>query len=206
MTTDKGIPQGSVISPILMNFTLNGIEDILELAKKEYKSTTKYSSLRYREADGYRLSVKAVARKKRDSNFKERAIACKIVRFADDFVVISGSKRLLSIIQDKIKQFLHIRGLEIHPEKSSTIEFGVNTPFDFLGYTFNYLIQNRYIRCSYLHHSKPEYRLKGRPRLYVYPSKNSFSRMKTNIIMFLRDRYNLDAYNLINLLNPMITG
>jgi RNA-directed DNA polymerase len=194
-----------IISPLLINFTLNGMENILEEAKIEFKNNTKHASLRYRELDGWRLAVKAVSRSSKDSVFKERAIACKLIRFADDFIVISGSERLLKIIKSKIIEFLSIRGLEIHPEKSRTIKFGINTPFQFLGYTFSYLFRTNYVKSSYLHHSKPEYRLEGRPRLFVYPSTEKFNMFKRKLILFLRKNYNLTAYELVALLNPMIT-
>jgi len=194
-----------IISPLLMNFTLNGMETIIEEAKIEFNNSTRFTTLRYREIDGWRLAVKAVSRLSKDRIFKERAIACKLVRFADDFIVISGSERLLKIIQSKMNAFLSIRGLEINPDKSRTLKFGVNTPFQFLGYTFSYLLRTKHIKSSFLHHTKPEYRLEGRPRLFVYPSTNTFNQFKRKLIIFFRNHYNLTAYKLIALLNPMIT-
>jgi hypothetical protein len=87
---------------------------------------------------------------------KERAIACKIVRFADKFIVISDSENLLNIIQVKIKEFLKLRGLEINPDNSRVIKFGLNKPFSFLGYTFNFLTRTKHIRNKFLHHRKQE--------------------------------------------------
>jgi len=43
--TNKGIPQGSIISPLLMNFTLNGLEAIVKQTVVEYKSSISYSSI-----------------------------------------------------------------------------------------------------------------------------------------------------------------
>lgn len=213
-----------IISPLLMNFTLNGMETILEEAKVEFNNNTRaplpptgaapnlqreaLTTLRYsaeQEIDGWRLAGKAVSRLSKDRIFKERAISCKLVRFADDFIVISGSERLLRIIQSKMSAFLSIRGLEINPDKSRTLKFGVNTPFQFLGYTFSYLLRTKHIKSSFLHPTKPEYRLEGRPRLFVYPSTNTFNQFKRKLIIFFRNHYNLTAYKLIALLNPMIS-
>jgi len=204
--TDEGIPQGGIISPLLMNFTLNGLENLLEEAKKEYVNTTKGACLSYREVDGWRIRLKAVSRLKTDEVFKERSIACKIIRFADDFILISGSERLLNIIKVKAKNFLKIRGLEIHPDKTRTIKLGINTSFNFLGYTFTFLMRTKHIRNKFLHHKKPEYRLKGIPRLFVYPSTDKFNKLKVKLIDIFRSTYNLTAFELISSLNPMITG
>jgi hypothetical protein len=132
------------------------MEAILEEAMFEFAKNTKGAYLRTREIDGIRLSIKSVSRTSKDKVFKERAIACKIVRFADDFVVISGSEKLLFMIQVKMKEFLKLRGLEIQPEKSRVIKYGINTPFSFLGYTFNFLTRTNHIRNKFLHHRKHE--------------------------------------------------
>lgn len=204
--TEVGIPQGGIISPLLMNFTLNGFENLIEEAEKEFVSTTKRASLRFRKIDGWRTAVKAISRTSKDKNFKERAIACKIVRFADDFVVISGSERLLAIIQRRTREFLRTRGLEIHPDKSRVVKFWINTPFDFLGYTFRNLVRTKHIRNKYVHHKKPEYRLSGRPRLFVHPSTTEYNRLKNKLTDMFRNNYNTSAHELIALLNPLIRG
>jgi Reverse transcriptase (RNA-dependent DNA polymerase) len=147
-----------------------------------------------------------VSRSSKDRIFKERAIACNLIRFAEDFIVISGSERLINIIQSKMTTFLSIRGLEINNDKSRTLKFGVNTPFQFLGYTYINLFRTKHIKSSFLHHTKPEYRTEGRPRLFVYPSTNTLYQFKRTLIIFFRKHYNLTAYKLIALLNPMITG
>lgn len=71
-----------------------------------------------------------------------------------------------------------MRGLEIQPDKSRVIEFGVNTPINFLGYTFNYLTRTNQIRNKYIHHMKHEWRLEGRAKLYVYPSPDNYKALK----------------------------
>jgi len=132
------------------------MESILEESIFKFAKITKGAYLRKRDIDGIRLSIKSVSRISRDKVFKERAIACKIIRFADDFLIISGSEKLLNMIQVKIKEFLQIRGLEINPYKSRVIKYGINTPFSFLGYTFNFLTRTNHIRNKFLHHRKHE--------------------------------------------------
>lgn len=202
----EGFPQGGIISPLLINFTLNGLENILEEAKLEFKNSTKHAYLNYREIDGFSLYVKSVSRTFKDRKFKNRSIACRIVRFADDLIIISDSARLLKLIKSKIEKFVEIRGLEIHPDKSKVIKFGVNTPFNFLGYTFNYLIRTNHIRIKFLHHRKHEWRLKGRARLFTYPSAEKFKSFKYALIDLFRNNLNTTAFELIAALNPKVTG
>lgn len=202
--TNKGIPQGSIISPLLMNFTLNGMEAIVKQTVVEYKSSINYSSIRDKGHDIISLSVRMISNV--DNKFKEVRISSDIVRFADDFIVISGSPILLDMIKKNIKDFLSKRGLEIHPNKSRTFRFGINQPFEFLGYTFTYLIHTRHIKNKFLMSTVPEYRLMGRPRLYVYPSSIKYKLFKKKIIDILRSSYNITVFQLIAILNPIVRG
>jgi RNA-directed DNA polymerase len=203
-TTSQGIPQGGIISPLLMNMTLNGMENLIEEAKVEYKKKIKGSAIRKRNNGENKLSVKIKSNVK--GKFKEVAISCEFIRYADDFIIICGSPVLLDIIKKKVKVFLLIRGLEIHPDKSRTLYFNINRPFNFLGYTFVYLIRTNHIRSKFLMRYIREYRLQGRPRLYVYPSTLKYNNIKLKIKEILRSSYNTTVFQLINKLNPIIRG
>lgn len=104
--TEKGTPQGGIISPILANMTLDGIEDIL--LKKYWTSSTGKVHAQYN---------------KDNVNF---------IRYADDFIVTAGTKVVAKEVQKIIKEFLLERGLELSKEKTriTRIEDG----FDFLGW------------------------------------------------------------------------
>lgn len=87
--TEEGTPQGGVISPVLMNLTLNGLERGLQ----DYLQTH--------------------PRKERE------AMKVHLVRFADDFIVTGSSRELLEqTIKPLIETFLGERGLELSPEKT----------------------------------------------------------------------------------------
>lgn len=108
--TNEGTPQGGVISPTLMNQTLNGLEKYLE---KTFKP-------------GYGIS---------STGKKVRKATCiKLVRYADDFIVTGRSKRQLERVKKAIGEFLKLRGLQINDEKTSIRH--INEGFDFLGWTF----------------------------------------------------------------------
>jgi len=107
--TDKGTPQGGVISPILANMTLDGLEMLL---KQEYW-TNKHGTIN------------------RKYN-KENKI--NLVRYADDFVVTATNKEVLLEAKELIASFLKERGLELSREKTKITN--INDGFDFLGWNF----------------------------------------------------------------------
>lgn len=83
-----GTPQGGVISPMLCNVALNGLEKAIIIEK---------------ERGSYR----------KDPNNKVH-----LVRYADDFVIIAPTKTALKLRITKAQEFLKTRGLEISPTKS----------------------------------------------------------------------------------------
>ena len=105
--TNEGTPQGGVISPILANMTLDGIEDMLD---REYRN--KWIKIG------------------RSSSKNPHKVH--LVRFADDFVITCDSKETASDIIEKMIEFLDERGLELSKEK--TLITNVYDGFDFLGY------------------------------------------------------------------------
>lgn len=199
---DEGIPQGGIISPLLMNLTLNGIENIIMQSMIEYTAKTKNSRIRSKKGGESHLVVKRAF----DGEFKEHSITPKFFRYADDFIIICGSQRLLNTIKEKISYFLNLRGLEIHPNKTRIIKFGINTPFTFLSYTFVVLRRTNHIRNKALHRSSYEFKLKGRARLYVMPNVTKVKDFRHKIKLIIKKSYNSTAYNLIANLNPKIRG
>ena len=86
--TDEGTPQGGIISPVLANITLDGMDAQLD----------KY---RTRKQDG-----KTVSRK------------VNLVRYADDFIITGESREVLEEIKADLIPFLTERGLELSEEKT----------------------------------------------------------------------------------------
>ena len=106
--TKVGTPQGGIISPILANMTLDGIQDII---------ASKYYTSRSGKVD------KKYDRKK--VNF---------LRYADDFIVTADSYETAQDIAELIIPFLKERGLELSEEK--TFISHIDNGFDFLGWNF----------------------------------------------------------------------
>lgn len=104
----KGIPQGGVISPTLMNAVLNGLEGVIR---------------------GENVSWEKKVSQKEFNKLKN----CWVVRFADDFIITSPTLEKLEEIILKVKEFLKSRGLEISSEKSKIIDLW-ESGFYFLGW------------------------------------------------------------------------
>jgi RNA-directed DNA polymerase len=104
--TDAGTPQGGIISPLLANLTLDGLERGLE-----------------------RL-INGLKRPKKSPSPKVN-----LVRYADDFVVTGDSKELLeTVVQPYVETFLRKRGLELQMAKTRIVH--IDDGFDFLGWNF----------------------------------------------------------------------
>ncbi|SFL93063.1 group II intron reverse transcriptase/maturase [Nitrosomonas communis] len=105
--TDAGTPQGGVISPILMNMTLDGLEEQL-IARFQ---TSKFGKRSQYVADKYQV------------NF---------CRYADDFIITGKSQEILEHeVLPLVQDFLRQRGLELSSEKTRIMH--IDEGFDFLG-------------------------------------------------------------------------
>jgi RNA-directed DNA polymerase len=107
--TEAGTPQGGIISPILANMTLDGIEKLL--------------SDRYHKNESGKISMRLSS--KNQVNF---------ARYADDFIVTAKTEEIAKEVKDLIKDFLKGRGLELSYEK--TLITHIDNGFDFLGWNF----------------------------------------------------------------------
>jgi RNA-directed DNA polymerase len=102
--TTEGTPQGGIISPVLANLTLDGLEPLLR----------KLFPLRGKGSQA------------------GRDASVRLVRYADDFVITASSKELLETqIRPLVAEFLKERGLELSEEKTKITH--LRDGFDFLG-------------------------------------------------------------------------
>jgi RNA-directed DNA polymerase (EC 2.7.7.49) len=107
--THDGTPQGGVISPLLANIALHGMEERV----KQYAETLK----------GY---------KRTNRN------ALSLIRYADDFVIIHEDLNVVKKCQEIIDDWLSDMGLELKPSKTKLThtlnEIDGNVGFEFLGF------------------------------------------------------------------------
>lgn len=87
--TEFGTPQGGVISPLLANIALHGMEE--ELGVKYHLSR-----------DSYKLASKSVG----------------VVRFADDFVIVCKTKEQAVSMYERLRPYLAKRGLTLAEDKT----------------------------------------------------------------------------------------
>lgn len=108
--TLKGTPQGGVISPLLANIALDGLERLFGI----YTKTGNY----------YQPSARAGLNK-----------GVAVFRYADDFIVLAPSKEVLvNHVIPTIKVFLSKIGLDLNEAKTRVVN--VSDGFDFLGFHF----------------------------------------------------------------------
>lgn len=113
ISAEQFIVQTPVISPLLVNIALHGLEnylkdEIIEMSRKVYEGS--------------------------DDRKKEKVAPLTVLRYADDFVVIHQDKEILLKCVSLMKLWLMKLGLFLHEEKS-IVKDG-RKGFDFLGFRF----------------------------------------------------------------------
>ena len=113
---EQGTPQGGVVSPILANIALNGIENLH----------------RYHANKGYKITSKT----------PQRDIIEASIRYADDMVIILRPEDNAIEILERINEFLAKRGMKISEKKTKIT--AATDGFDFLGWHFKVLKDGRF--------------------------------------------------------------
>lgn len=112
----QGTPQGGVISPLLANIALHGIENHLKDWVTQFP---------YRNKSGQII------------NMVDRKSQLTIVRYADDFVMLHPDRQVIEQGRKEIEKLLSVMGLELKPSKTRITHThrGVENPgFDFLSF------------------------------------------------------------------------
>lgn len=118
-----GPPQGGVISPLLANIALDGLEEHL----LSFVSSRKFSKPHPGAARGA----------------KTKRVALGFVRYADDFVIIHRNKEIMDLVIQETKNWLSKVGLTISKEKSALRLASQN--FKFLGFQITYVkVQDKF--------------------------------------------------------------
>jgi RNA-directed DNA polymerase len=182
---ESGTPQGGVISPILANHALNGLEKtVYESIFPLTKSKERRIVIKYKDGSKTRIA----------SNLF-------IVRYADDFVVVARSKHILKkYVLPKIESFLQERGLMLSKEKTKLFSLSnKNTVLNFLGYSLKYQSNWKHNRSFIFKHS-------GNRGIALYPNKENVYSVIKKLKVIIKSSQNLTSYSLISKLNPIITG
>lgn len=176
--TKEGTPQGGVVSPLLANVALHGLEDLI---KKAFPTRSGYRKGKY-----WGIATPDV------------------IRYADDFLVLHSDIEVIKQCKHLIETWLKDIGLELKPEKtriSHTLEeYEGNTGFDFLGFHIQHHKVGKY--KSGLDSKKRHLGFK----LRITPSKKSIKNHLTKIEEVIDKHRASKTEKVIGLLNPIIRG
>ena len=121
--TDKGTPQGGLLSPLLANIALTGLEECLNITyKKEVEDKRGSISEYYRTKGKYRVT-----------------------RYADDFIIFAKTKEDIEKVPELLEPYLSERGLILAEDKTKITH--VMEGFDFLGANCRLYTTKDGLRC-----------------------------------------------------------
>jgi RNA-directed DNA polymerase len=163
--TLTGTPQGGILSPLLANIALSALDE--HFARHWEPVRWKREARRRKQLGNWRL-----------------------IRYADDFVVmVDGERRHAEALQAEVTAALAPLGLRLAPEKTHTVH--LNEGFDFLGFTIRRM------------------RKRGTQKHYVYttPSKKAIQKVKDKVkAKTYRSTRHQDLDKLITSLNRSLRG
>ena len=176
MPTDEGTPQGGVISPLLANIALHGLEEYI----KQWAETWKGG--------------------KRDNR---QSIT--FVRYADDFVVLHKDKSIIQQAKTLIEHWLHGLGLELSEKKTRICHSLYDSEkekagFDFLGWNI------RQYQVGKNHSGKNAHGKLLGFKTIIKPSEKNFKKQHDKIVKVLDSMRGKSVEAIIEKLNPIISG
>jgi RNA-directed DNA polymerase len=182
--TDEGTPQGGVISPLLANVALHGMEElIIGLAPK----------FDMKRPDNTQLSV------------RDKLKSISLIRYADDFVIVHENLEVIKMCKTEIEKWLSDIGLELKPSKTRLAHTlnkleDEEPGFNFLGFNIRQFPVGKYNSGS-----KSRGGLLGFKTI-ITPSKESQKRHYRKVAEVIDKSRGLDQATLIMKLNPIIRG
>jgi RNA-directed DNA polymerase len=174
--TEAGAPQGGVLSPLLANIALHGLETVVAAA---FPKTRKVLG-------------------------KTKNWTPAVVRYADDFVVLHEDLGVVQRCQEVITDWLKDMGLELKPSKTSIShtleEHDGKVGFDFLGFTV------RQFRVGKHHTGRNGRGQPLGFKTLIRPSKAKTKAHHRRLAEMIRQRQTAPQGELIAHLNPVIRG
>ncbi|WP_319418849.1 group II intron reverse transcriptase/maturase [Pleurocapsa sp. FMAR1] len=187
LETEEGTPQGGVISPLLANIALHGLEEHLN----EFAKTIDMKKPDGRHQQGWQDKVKSL-------NF---------IRYADDFVLMHKDKKVILEGKAIVEKWLSKIGLELKPSKTRIAhtllpeesEDG-KAGFNFLGFHI------RTFKVGY--HSSIRLSTGKRPgiRTLITPTKEAYKKHQEKLRETIKNKKIEGQAELIGKLNPIIRG
>jgi RNA-directed DNA polymerase len=172
----QGTPQGGVLSPLLSNIALHGMEERI----KEYAATWK--------------------------GFKSKNIlSISLIRYADDFAILHENLEVIKQCQSIISDWLAEYDLEIKPEKTRIVhtlkEHNGNKPgFNFLGFNIRQYPVGKYQSGKDTQGKKLGF------KTLIKLNDEAIKRHSDELAQITRKYNSAPQYALISKLNPIIRG
>jgi RNA-directed DNA polymerase len=165
--TITGTPQGGILSPLPANIALSGLDEHF---------AAKWESLG--------------SLSQRTRNRRSGGASMKLIRYADDFVVlVNGTRDHTDALWDEVAEVLAPMGLRLSGAKTRVCH--VDEGFDFLGWH----IQRRRRRGQ-----------NGKQAVYTYPSKKALAAEIDKVRSLTRRAQHRTLANLLRRLNPVLRG
>ncbi|HEY9691705.1 MAG TPA: group II intron reverse transcriptase/maturase [Oculatellaceae cyanobacterium] len=174
--TSEGTPQGGVISPLLANIALHGMEERI----KQVANTL-------------------------PGNKRDNRQALSLIRYADDFVILHEDITVVQRCKEIISEWLKGRGLELKPSKTRLAHTlykheGQDAGFNFLGFNIRQYPVGKY-NTGYNAHGKPL-----GFKTIIKPSKEKVKVHYDKIAEVIEQHKSASQAALIAHLNPIIIG
>jgi RNA-directed DNA polymerase len=164
--TSTGTPQGGILSPLLANIALSVLDE--HFARAWAASGTSYQRFKARRAG---------------------AATYRIVRYADDFVVlVSGSKEHAQALRQEVAALLTPMGLRLSEAKTRICH--IDEGFDFLGF----------------HTQRKRKRGTTKRVVYTYPSKKALASIVGRVRALTNRTSHPTLAALLRQLNPVLRG
>ncbi len=176
-SSEAGTPQGGVMSPLLANIALHGLEN-------DTKQALLQDLMAYQKEKGSR------------SGNKQALSTMSIIVYADDFIVMHEREEIVVKAKSIIEEWLKQMGLEMKESKTQIIHslnrVGEKEPgFDFLGFNVR---------------QYPTKQAKRGYKLLIKPSRSSQRRHNKSIKDTLRSLRAVPMKAIIAKLNPIVNG
>jgi len=223
-TSTHGIPQGGIISPLFMNWTLDGLEETSKSAAESVRNepSDKLNTNRLHLVD---TELTEIYQEHHDnliraglpgiitypSTLRNPATIpgyrnTWVIRYADDFIIGVKHQKHMEAIISGVGDFLKERGLEISKEKTKIVSWKIGAKLDFLSWTHK-LIWPRKPFWLIMKDQRIRGKLSDWKGTYSYPSVKATKNLRKEIVE-LTNRGNVSCSDgdIIKKLNSLTRG
>jgi group II intron reverse transcriptase/maturase len=162
MTIDVGVPQGAVVSPLLANVYLNELDNFI---------------------DGFWATLPNKYQQRYKVGTYDQACPCFIVRYADDFVILTKNREDAERMKRETETFLRDK-LKLRLSAEKTLITRAEDGFDFLGFNIR----------------------KWDRRTLIKPSKKAVNKFKQVVRERIKVAFSLDDAAAVAYINQYLIG